>query len=766
MIESITISDTVPFVGTHQALRARILNYVFGANGVGKTTISRIIANPNAYPNCTVTWRGSRPLQTLVLNRDFVDENFGQLKGIFTLGEKQKGAQEKIEAARGVIQAERDKRDGLHQTLEGERGDGGKKAELARLEDEFREKCWTQKVNHDDVFRDAFKGWMGAEARFKGKVLAERATNAAELKPYAELAERAKIVFGERPVEQDSVPAIDASALRAHESAPILKKLVIGKGDVDIAAMIEKLGNSDWVRQGRAFYDVNDATCPFCQQKTDQAFARSLEAYFDESYIADKKVIDALVSDYRANAQVVQQAVASILAAPDKFVQVETEKLRAQNDVLDGLVRENLQILQGKQEAPSHAVELKSLAGVVAAIKGLIDAANAKVAEHNRMVRNLDSERDTLKAQVWRYVLNELAPDMKAYDGKKAGLEKAIQSLEQQITGCDVQITGKTAEIRALEKQATSIRPTVDYINDVLKKFGFTSFSLAIGDDDRSYKLVRPTGEDAGKTLSEGEKSFVVFLYFYHLLRGSTEETGLTEDRVVVFDDPVSSLDSDILFIVSSLIREACEETQENAGRIKQVFVLTHNVYFQREVTFWRGSNGDARADESFWVVRKRAAGSIIEDYRKNPIKTSYELLWCEVRDAVPENPGLENTLRRILEYYFKVIGCTPLDKLSDKFDGADKLICRSLISWTNAGSHNILDPSFVTPSDVSMNNYLRVFRMIFEKADQAGHYWMMMGNDAAKLHVGHVAAGEEATTVRDNVPLQSPARAAKDGGL
>jgi len=739
VIESITITDIVPFVGTQPTLRARTLNYVFGANGVGKTTISRIIDQADAYPKCAVTWHGGQPLQTLVLNQDFVDENFGQLKGIFTLGEKQKGAQEQIDTARGVIQTEREKRERLRQTLEGQHGDGGKKAELAQLEDEFKEKCWAQKVRHDAVFMDAFVPARNHKDKFKAKVLTERIGNTAGLNPYAELATRAETVFGDKPVERDAVAAIDASALLAHEDAPVLKKPVIGKGDVDIAAMIGKLANSDWVQQGRAFYDVNDGTCPFCQQQTSEAFAASLEAYFDETYAADKRAIDELLTNYKADAEAVQQALAGVLAAPGEFVEVE--KLQAHKEVLDGLVRENVLILQGKQEASSQVVALKSLTDVTTTIKQLIDAANAKVAEHNRTVHNFDSERTLLKAQVWRYVLNELDQDLTSYDTRKLALEKAIQSLGQQISASSARIGRQEANIRELEKQATSVRPTVAYINTILKKFGFTSFSLAIGDDERSYKLVRPTGEDVGKTLSEGEKTFVVFLYFYHLLRGSTTETGVTEDRVVVFDDPVSSLDSDILFIVSSLIREVCAEARANTGRIKQVFVFTHNVYFHREVTFWQGSNGDARTNESFWVVRKRANGSTVEEHRKNPIKTSYELLWREVREADPAAPSLENTLRRILEYYFKVIGGKSLDQICEKFDGQDKLICQSLISWANAGSHNILDPFYMTPSDVSMANYLRVFRMIFEQSGQEGHYLLMTHNDFDDLHEGEVVA-------------------------
>jgi len=49
-------------------------------------------------------------------------------------------------------------------------------------------------------------------------------------------------------------------------------------------------------------------------------------------------------------------------------------------------------------------------------------------------------------------------------------------------------------------------------------------------------------------SLSEGEISFVTFLYFYFLIRGTQNAADTVDDRVIVFDDPVSSLDNDVLY--------------------------------------------------------------------------------------------------------------------------------------------------------------------------------------------------------------------------
>ena len=241
-----------------------------------------------------------------------------------------------------------------------------------------------------------------------------------------------------------------------------------------------------------------------------------------------------------------------------------------------------------------------------------------------------------------------------------------------QVESATTDKNAKVAEIRALEKQTTSIQPTIDGINAILKSFGFRSFSLAKAGKGNFYKLVRPDGTDAKETLSEGEQSFVTFLYFYHLLKGSNSETGMTTNRVVVFDDPVSSLDSDILFIVGSLIKGLFDEIRDKRGHIKQIFVFTHNVYFHKEVSFnSRRPNNGKLNEETFWVVRKSGLVSKLEPHASNPIKT-YELLWAELRKPDPSNLTIQNTMRRILENYFKILGGIDPESICAMLEGKE----------------------------------------------------------------------------------------------
>lgn len=732
MIESISIASLATYDGSPQVLGGLSkFNFLYGSNGSGKTTITRVIADEANFPTCKVNWKGGTKLQAMVYNRDFVTKNFNQsadLKGIFTLGEKNLDTLNKIIAAKGELDALTKTIEGLNTALQGEDGAGGKKSELAALEEELKNKCWAQKQKHDAKLSGAFEGFRGSAEKFKGKVLQERASNSAILETLADLEKRAETVFGPTPTAEQAVLAIETAKLVAHESNPILKKRVIGKDDVDIAAMIKKLGNSDWVREGRAFYEANETVCPFCQQSTTEELTQSLNEYFDETFVTDSKAIDDLATNYTTDSARLQQQIVTIIATPSKFLDVE--KLKAEKELLDSRITINAQRLASKKKEPSQIVELESISNVVANIKALIDTANALVADHNKMVANLAQERRNLTAQVWKYLLEvELKADLASYDTMHDGFTKAIAGMTAKIATATTDKRTKTNEIQTLEKQTTSIQPTIDEINVLLASFGFRGFLLAKADNGTCYKLKRPDGADAKETLSEGERTFVTFLYFYHLLKGSDSETGMTTNRVVLFDDPVSSLDSDILFIVGSLIKGLFDEVRAGTGHIKQVFVLTHNVYFHKEVTFNPDRRKIAMGEETFWVVRKSDLVSKLEKHSSNPIKTSYELLWSEVRRADRSNLTIQNTLRRILENYFKILGGVDPDKICTLFEGKEKLICKALFSWVNDGSHSAHDDLYVSIDDSIVETYLKVFRAIFEKSRHLAHYKMMMGD-------------------------------------
>lgn len=742
MIMKIEVNNAVMFDDATPAIDdLRQFNYFFGVNGTGKTTIGKVIEDPLSFPGCGVSWKNGIAMETLVYNHDFVERNFNSqnaLKGVFTLGEQEADTLTRIAEIKAELDILKGDIANFTNTLQGYNGYGGKQKDLSDLEEKYANRFFAPKQKYADKLGGGLKGYVGSKKDFKDKVLREAANNTSNLKPLAELEAQAQTVFSDTLVQIQNVAAINPDKLVALENTPILTKRVIGKGDVDIAAIIEKLGNSDWVRQGRAYYEANDGICPFCQQKTAGCFAKSLNEYFDETFEQDNTAINTLIADYAAESGRIQQQVQDIIDLRSEFI--DNAKLESEKTLLDSKITINIQRLDQKKREASQVFELVSLQNIINEIVSLVVAANTKIETHNQIVQNITTERTTLTMQIWRFIVEELKTDIADYNTQKSNLTAAIDSLQAQLQSKETEKRNKTIALQELEQQNISIQPTLDGINNLLAAFGFKNFRLAKGNDDRTYKLVRENGVDAQNTLSEGEKNFVTFLYFYYLLKGSQFEMGLTVDKIVVFDDPVSSLDSDVLFIVSSLIRELIEDVRQNKGTVKQVFVLTHNVYFHKGLTY-NSHRGKGRVlnEESFWLIRKHDNSSTVERQSSNPITTSYQLLWEEVCSEQRNNATIQNTLRRILENYFKLLGGIPLDELYTHFDGDDRIKCKDLCSWVNDGSHSggiLSDEYYTPPDDATVDRYLDVFEMIFEKCGHMAHYNMMMGID--------VVAGQE----------------------
>lgn len=728
VLQAIKIAGEASYSVAGESLdNLKALNFVFGTNGAGKTTISRVIGDPDTYPTCALSWNNGQKIDCLVYNSNFVSKNFApQLPGIFTLGETESDTLSKIEAAKIKVTQFRDGVGQLESTLGPVDGSSGKRADLKKLRAEFETECWKIKTKQDAHFKDAFAGLRNSQSKFCDKVLAEAAGNTSALAPLEELKRKATTLFVQGLERHAPINVINMNDLMAVETDVILSKKVVGKEDVDVAALIRRLGNSDWVRQGLGFLD-HGSQCPFCQQDVDDELADRLNAYFDETYLRDMADITKALESYRVHSEDVLQRLEQILALESRHI--DAVKLRADIDRLAARIGVNKRLLDAKKKEPSAPVSLESLSEIAEAITAQIDGANKAITSHNALVDNLAAERSALISQIWKFLIDESTALIQKHAGDKSGLDRAVAGLSASITSRQAQLTAAQLELRELERSVTSVQPTVNEINALLASFGFSGFKLrTAGERDHLYEIVRDSGDNAAATLSEGEKSFVSFLYFYHLLRGSVSETGVTSDRIVVFDDPVSSLDSDVLFIVSALIKRVLKEACEETGQIKQVFVLTHNIYFHKEVSFDPKRGVECRAHETFWIVRKLEGASKIVSYKYNPIKTSYELLWAEVRNPNRSNMTIQNTLRRIVENYFKILGNVDTDTIVAQFSGKDQQVCSSLFSWVNDGSHSTHDDFYVSVDDGIVARYLDVFRRIFEKTGHHAHYAMMIG--------------------------------------
>lgn len=738
MIERIVIKDVATFDDSEHVMEdLGKLNFIFGSNGSGKTTISRVLEKPENYSSCDISWTGNIEIERRVYNSDFVEENFVPetgMRGIFTLGKEESDTKQKIKELEEKLKELEDEKRKTEIMISGEDGKSGKATELTSFRESYINKIWEEtKSFRTGSIRDGLVGYLNSKTNFFEMVLDQCKKNKVTLGKYDELEKRAAIVFIGNHEVLEEIPTVNFSLIEKMSDEQILSKKVIGKEDVDIGALIKKLGNSDWVQSGTKYLNDSDGLCPFCQQPLQESFRDQVEEYFDQTYSADLLTIDTIKNNYQNESDRLEEQINDILKrSSDK---INNDELKQLATILVEIFKSNYKKLEDKKRTPSNPIKLENYREIPEKIAELITTANKEIKQHNTMVTNLTDEKEKLKREIWRYVAHTLKSEIDEYNTEYQKREKELSDLQQQNKARTEEIQREKTELSMLQSKLTSVTPMKNQINQWLEKFGFTGFRLDLGNDEHSYKIIRENGNAAEKTLSEGERNFVAFLYFYALLKGSKESTGRVPSQIVVIDDPVSSMDSDVLFIVSTLIRSLIWDMSQDNTSIHQLFVATHNLYFHKEVSFFRGLPEGTKGRTRFWVVRKTNGVSSIAKYMNNPIKSTYEELWEAVRKAKKapasaEQTSLQNTMRRILEYYFTFYGEIPLDQFPLQFEGNDRLIARMLVSWLNDGSHSNMDMDnlcYTPPMSDAIERNLVVFKKVFDNIGHVAHYNMMM---------------------------------------
>lgn len=738
MIKKIFLADIATYTKPIELNNLKKINYFYGNNGTGKTAISKLINEPEKFPTCNLEWENNDKIKTMVFNENFVTDTFYQKEnfpGIFTLGEGAKETEEKIHQKKVEIETLNKEINKLEATLHAQKED--KESNW----NNFQEICWNNILQkHQEYFSEIFKGYRNSKKKLADKIITENQNNNSDLKTFEELKDKYNLLFNEELNILDTLDPVSKEIInnfKAIEQNKILKTKIIGKNDIDISNMIHKLGNHDWVRQGRQYYNKNFSKiegsyiCPFCQQKTSEDFKKQLEEYFDKTYENQIQELSNLVKKYTNYEETIEYIFNSLKEiTSNKYIDEKRNILDDQHKLLKQKIINNKSILQNKESNPSSEVELQSILNNLDKVNKIIEDINVKIKRHNSIAANKEQEINKLISDIWGYFCNKLDVQIDNYLNNGKELDKAIDNISRKVNENKNKIKIANNDISQFEKQIKSVKPTVEAINALLRNFGFTGFRLSATDEEKHYQIIRDNGESAKDTLSEGERNFIVFLYFYYLIKGVLNPAeNITENKVIVFDDPVSSLDSDVLFIVATLIKQIIARVRKSEGNIKQIILLTHNAYFFKEVTFMSSRESqNPRNDTKYFVISKDNNISKIEDHDTNPIKTTYQLLWDEIKKESIDSISLQNAMRRVIEFYFTILANMKEDEILENFEEQnEKIICRSLISWLNVGSHEVFDDINYSV-DADIDKYKKVFKKIFEGTGHIAHYNMMMG--------------------------------------
>lgn len=673
--------------------------------------------NPR-FSNCMIDGLEATD-EVLVYNQHFISDVFyetEEIKGIFTLSKENAKAKIAIEKAQNEWEQVK-----IRQTKK-TREKEDIKSELERRTDEIYNETWKIKTKYsggDRILEYCLDGLKRTKATlFEYIISVQKGESKPEI-TIVELMNQAKILKGDSLVRHylDEI----TYDMKKIEESPIFSKVIVGNKNSSVSALIDKLGNSDWVKDGLEFIKENteEQTCPFCQSKTlTNDIVKNINAYFDDSYQADLEEIDNYYNQYKEYYK--------SIPSKDDYMSGECEKKYSKDfeliyNRLVNQIESNIGLMFQKSKTPSAEISIKSTALVIDELNKIIKSINQDINLYNQRIKNREKNLIEIKEIFWTIMRWEFDHMIESYQNYEIEQNKKIGLISEEERQLKEKILELNNFISEKQRQTINIDEAITNINHALIEIGIDDFKIEKSSDEKAlYYLKRENNTvNIFKSLSEGEKMVISFLYFIELCKGKRAIDSRKTDKIIVIDDPISSLSHIHVFNIGRLIHN---EFLRN-DKYNQIFILTHSLYFFYELTC---TNHKERKDiQALFRLQKNNEGSSILKMKYEEIQNDYQSYWYIVRDKNQPPALIANCMRNIIEYFFNFVEHQDLNTVFDKAKLKSNKFA-AFNRYMNRESHskgqNIFDIK-----EFDYDNFKEAFKSVFINLGYESHYNKMM---------------------------------------
>jgi hypothetical protein len=553
-------------------------NVIYGGNGSGKSTLASLLAelaggdwssgtrlavtDDNQYTQDISSQNEALATRLCIFNANYVEENLrfdsGETESLLYLGKESIDIQKQREVLEEAIK--------------------DSETALPQLAQEFKQKQKRRDTIATDGARKVTNTLQGIDGgRYGGRHFQRPQFESALQSPQRDMS-RFDI---DQEVRRIASPPNDKIALQPGLSIPLtdmagrVSKILLQTVTSEaIDALKSNHQAAAWVQEGMQLHFPGDR-CLFCEGIYTEERIDRLNRHFDESLKRVQQTIETLDTQLVGYENQCEQ-FGNGLEPPKSLDETRTKRWLDHTDAIRGLiaaVKEHLtflrQQLARKREELFQPLTLEE-SSMDSALSDNVDVEtlNAIIREHNSDIDNYDQLKKQVCSDVVQYYVEQVREDY-------AASKEAAQEAESKLNSTQEQLEANKAELKRLKNSQQDRAHFAQLLTtDLHHYFGRDELTFELSDDN-GY-LIQRNGQKAAH-LSEGEQRSIALLYF---LRDIESNGANLRERIVVFDDPVSSVDDGAATGAFAYIWDKCVGKKQNG--VGQLIVLTHNFDFFR----------------------------------------------------------------------------------------------------------------------------------------------------------------------------------------
>lgn len=481
-------------------------------------------------------------------------------------------------------------------------------------------------------------------------------------------------------ISTDYFPYISIPNINLDEITNIISKGLINFNDEAIKQVknhIKKLGKGgeSWIEQGTEFVNkLGNDDCPYCIQPLKSSIIQDhYLQYFRKEYSEHKKTIQSSLDDFNeSHSEIIQTSFERIVRtiselhvfwstfAPIKNFDIDSESI---TNIWNSAYKITSQILERKIQNPLENIVLsnKDISIIVQHNNNCnkINTLNNKLKIINSMLKNIKNNVNNYKIKSLELEHIKLLATKSRYENAVNVLCNKYLQVEKSIATYDAD--RKQTRIKLNKQRKETISKFGVSINNFLRKFNAT-FTLGPiearnhrGGTSVEYNLVidgkyvplntREVKPQFKNTLSSGDRSTLALAFFFTLL----EEDSHKGEKIVVIDDPMTSLDEHRSLHTRQEIRQLSEE-------VSSTIVLSHSKPF----LFALCESCDSKEVNSLTIIKTKNGSDIVEWKAREDIMDEHDtriintIQYLENHDKNIEKEVAVG-IRPILERYCRV---------------------------------------------------------------------------------------------------------------